>query len=274
MQKTRLTFCDVSGNGFVYAGIVGIWAIVLLPTLLHRHDPVDDPRAMDRFSTAMRILARRTPSTARPSRRSAARPVLVATSAVRSRLAARRRRMLLSLTLSTMLLAGVAALGSLPWWSPLIGVLLATLFIVHLRQQARRSLLVDRRRQSLTRSAQSRQRRRDREDWVRRARERRAAEDRNDELVADVTPVDPDAWAPVPVPLPTYVTAPKAVQRVRIIDLTTPGAWTSGRLREQEPSAIDPAARAITDGVAPEDATDEALDGEIDDIIHRRPAVG
>ena len=63
--------------------------------------------------------------------------------------------MLLALTLSTMLLAGVAALGSLPWWSPLIGVLLATLFVVHLRQQARRSLLVDRRRQSLTRSALS-----------------------------------------------------------------------------------------------------------------------
>ena len=126
----------------------------------------------------------------RPSGRSAARPVLVATSAVRSRLAARRRRMLLALTLSTMLLAGVAALGNLPWWSPLIGVVLVTLFVVHLRKQARRSLLVDRRRQSLTRSAHSRQRRRDREDWVRRARERRVVESRNDhEFVADVAPV-------------------------------------------------------------------------------------
>ena len=181
--------------------------------------------------------------------------------------------MLLALTLSTMLLAGVAALGSLPWWSPLVAVALVTLFVVHLRLQARRSVVVDRRRQSLTRSAQSRQRRRDREDWVRRARERRAV-DHDVDLVADAEPVDPDAWAPVPVPLPTYVTAPKAVRRTRVIDLTTPGAWTSGRLREQEPAAIDPAARAITDGVPPEDATDDALDGEIEDIIQRRPAVG
>jgi hypothetical protein len=262
----------VSGNGFVYAGIIAIWAVVLLPSLLHRHEQVDDPRSMDRFSTAMRILARRTPSPAR----SGSVPSLGATPAVRSRLAARRRRLLLALTLSTVLLAGVAALGNLPWWSPLVGVVLLTLFLVHLRLQTRRAADVDRRRRSLTRSVQSRQRRRDREDWVRRARERRAGSEVDSDLDAHSAPVaaDPDAWAPVPVPLPTYVTAPKAVRRTRVIDLTTPGAWTSGRLREEEPSAIDPAARAITDGVPPEDATDEALDGELDDIIERRPAVG
>jgi Ca2+/Na+ antiporter len=267
----------VSGNGFVYAAIVGIWAVVLLPTLLHRHDPIDDPRSMDRFSTAMRILARRTPSSiGSGSASSTTRASLAAAAGVRSRLAARRRRMLIALTLSTMLLAVVAALGNLPWWSPLVGVALVTLFVVHLRMQARRSRLVDRRRRSLTRSAQSQQRRRDREDWVRRARERRAAavEEPTPDVLPDALQIDPDAWAPVPVPLPTYVTAPKAVRHTRVIDLTTPGAWTSGRLREDEPATIDPAARAITDGVAPEDATDEALDGEIDDIIERRPATG
>lgn len=46
-------------------------------------------------------------------------------------------------------------------------------------------------------------------------------------------PVDPVAhsgWEPVPVPLPTYVTAPRAQRVIRTIDLATPGAWTSGRL--------------------------------------------
>jgi hypothetical protein len=269
----------VSGNGFVYAGIIGIWAIVLLPSLLHRHEQVDDPRSMDRFSTAMRILARRTPSTT-PSGRyaTATRPSLVAALPVRSRVAARRRRLLLALTLSTLLLAGVAALGSVPWWSPLVGVVLLTLFLVHLRLQARRVAVVDRHRRSLTRAAQAQQRRRHREDWVHRARGDRTPSGTSTDLDldADASPVaaDPDAWAPVPVPLPTYVTAPKAVRRTRVIDLTTPGAWTSARLREEEPSAIDPAARRITEGVEPQDATDEALDGELDDIIERRPAVG
>jgi hypothetical protein len=36
-----------------------------------------------------------------------------------------------------------------------------------------------------------------------------------------------EAWSPVPVPVPTYVTAPVAPQRAaRIVDLTRPGAWT------------------------------------------------
>lgn len=44
-------------------------------------------------------------------------------------------------------------------------------------------------------------------------------------------PMDPvSGWEPVPVPLPTYVTAPRARRVIRTIDLATPGAWTSGRL--------------------------------------------
>ncbi|HYO39218.1 MAG TPA: hypothetical protein VER39_06155, partial [Nocardioidaceae bacterium] len=50
--------------------------------------------------------------------------------------------------------------------------------------------------------------------------------------------VEPDAapdapsgtlWDPLPVTLPTYVTAPKARRTVRTIDLGEPGTWTSGR---------------------------------------------
>ena len=42
------------------------------------------------------------------------------------------------------------------------------------------------------------------------------------------------AWEPVPVPLPTYVTAPKAPRSVRVIDLTKPGLWTSGHIEPEE----------------------------------------
>ena len=53
----RLTFCNVSGNGFVYAAS-SAWAIVLLPTLLHRrpgrrpacHGPLLDSDAHSRAS--------------------------------------------------------------------------------------------------------------------------------------------------------------------------------------------------------------------------------
>jgi hypothetical protein len=57
-------------------------------------------------------------------------------------------------------------------------------------------------------------------------------------------------WNPVPVPLPTYVTAPKAVRAARTIELGGDGAWTSGRLPREEPVLRRPT--AVSD---PEPAT-------------------
>ncbi|MDY0809921.1 hypothetical protein [Kitasatospora purpeofusca] len=53
------------------------------------------------------------------------------------------------------------------------------------------------------------------EEWVDGMRERGAA--------------GPDSWEPVPVPLPTYVTAPVAPRVNRGLDLSAPGTWTAGR---------------------------------------------
>ncbi|HVQ18614.1 MAG TPA: hypothetical protein VMT27_06205 [Actinomycetes bacterium] len=61
---------------------------------------------------------------------------------------------------------------------------------------------------------------------------------------------DDEAWRPNSLPLPTYVTAPKAIRPIRVIDLTTPGAWTSGRL-------IDDEGLATEDALAAELAADE-----------------
>ncbi|MFB6892612.1 hypothetical protein ACFCX4_25235 [Kitasatospora sp. NPDC056327] len=56
------------------------------------------------------------------------------------------------------------------------------------------------------------------EEWVDGMRERGAA--------------GPDSWEPVPVPLPTYVTAPVAPRVNRGLDLSAPGTWSSGRPAE------------------------------------------
>ena len=55
----------------------------------------------------------------------------------------------------------------------------------------------------------------DHEEWVDGLRERGAA--------------GPDSWEPVPVPLPTYVTAPVAPRVTRGLDLGAPGTWSAGR---------------------------------------------
>jgi hypothetical protein len=51
--------------------------------------------------------------------------------------------------------------------------------------------------------------------------------------------LDDEEWRPQSWPLPTYVTKPKAVRPVRVIDLTTPGAWTSGRLLDDEAEPVE-----------------------------------
>ncbi|MFE4599690.1 gephyrin-like molybdotransferase receptor GlpR [Kitasatospora indigofera] len=80
----------------------------------------------------------------------------------------------------------------------------------------------------------------DHEEWVDGIRERGAA--------------GPDSWEPVPVPLPTYVTAPVAPRVTRGLDLGAPGTWTAGRPAEPRSTPLfdqyaePPAAAPAEDG--------------------------
>ncbi|WP_073924976.1 hypothetical protein [Streptomyces sp. CB03911] len=79
----------------------------------------------------------------------------------------------------------------------------------------------------------------DHEEWVDGIRERGAA--------------GPDSWEPVPVPLPTYVTAPVAPRVTRDLDLGSPGTWTAGRPAEPRSTPLfdqyaEPPAAPAEDG--------------------------
>ena len=43
----------------IYAAIVAVWAAYLVPLWLRRHDEESEQRSAERFSSAMRVLARR-----------------------------------------------------------------------------------------------------------------------------------------------------------------------------------------------------------------------
>ena len=62
-------------------------------------------------------------------------------------------------------------------------------------------------------------------------------------------PAQGDSWDPVPVPLPTYVTAPVAPRAGGDIDLGAPDTWSSARSSPAEPPARDTGARR-RDGAA------------------------
>jgi hypothetical protein len=72
-----------------------------------------------------------------------------------------------------------------------------------------------------------------------------------------------DSWSPVEVPLPTYVTAPKAVTPRRVIDLTVPGEWSA---THEQDKAFD--AFIAEQSLLPERADGFATDLENEGVIN------
>ncbi|MEX0171930.1 hypothetical protein MRBLMG1_004614, partial [Streptomyces sp. LMG1-1-1.1] len=162
----------------------------------------------------------------------------------RGKVLARRRRTTTLLFAGFTLGAVVAAVGGVTFlWAPAVPALLLSAYIVHLRVQERRRFVyvMDRRRAEAA-AARLRESRRpaptpepaadptpspqeadrralveqtDHAEWVDQQRER--------------GPARGDSWDPVPVPLPTYVTAPVAPRATSGIDITDPETWSAAR---------------------------------------------
>ena len=252
----------------IFVALAIAWAVYLIPKALKHHDEVARSRSVDRFSTTMRVLARREPVTTRDARlvvtpgRASATTVEVkgpspSPSQLRARREAvrratqRRRRVLAVLLLANATVAGLAGLAVVGWvWQSvpgglLVAWLIACRLMVKSEQAAWTPVSV-----APAVPADSRV------DPTETLPETVAVE-RNeagfDEVVFDddtgelpAVPADPNAWDPVPVTLPTYVTKPVATRTVRTIDLGEPGAWTSGRTAESAELVreADAAARA------------------------------
>ncbi|WP_435849287.1 divisome protein SepX/GlpR [Streptomyces microflavus] len=226
------------------------------------------------------------PSQPRP--RSGAADAERARRAQRSQVLARRRRTTVVLFLAFTLGAIVAAVGGLGFlWAPAVPAVLLSTYIVHLRAQERRrfAFTMDRRRAEVAaqRLRENRPRRHqpaasapaeqdddseahhpepeptptvspqeagrralveqtDHAEWVDQQRERGR--------------VQGDSWEPVPVPLPTYVTAPVAPRATGGVEVGDPETWSAARSSTAEPTqtgtshptapAVDPAPRQRT----------------------------
>jgi hypothetical protein len=224
---------DLSGPIFVALAIA--WAAYLIPKALRHHDDVVRGRSVDKFSTSMRVLARREPVSTRTARLVVAPAKAGGTSVVTKPSAAipepdpayaaqrhavgratrRRRRVLAFLLLGLVAVVGACATGRLGW--PYVAVpaalLVAWLVACRLmvtREHARRpSALI--------------------EPTERDQEEDGAATGSVPVPAAPPASADPRLWDPVPVTLPTYVSKPAARRTVRTIDLDSTGVWTSGR---------------------------------------------
>ncbi|MEU4349228.1 gephyrin-like molybdotransferase receptor GlpR [Streptomyces sp. NPDC023838] len=188
----------------------------------------------------------------------------------RSAVLARRRRTTVLLFLAFTLGAVVAAVGGLGFlWAPAAPAVLLSAYIVHLRAQERRrfAFVMDRRRaEAAAQRLRERQPRRqsaavaETEDEPEphptpepepvvspQEADRRALVEQTDhaewvDQQRERGPERGDSWEPVPVPLPTYVTAPVAPRATGSIDLGAPDTWSSARSSTADPTPPAPPA--------------------------------
>ncbi|AXE78429.1 hypothetical protein P6B95_20055 [Streptomyces atratus] len=210
--------------------------------------------------------------------------------AQRLQVLARRRRTTVVLFLAFTLGAVVAAVGGLGFlWAPAVPAVLLSTYIVHLRAQERRrfAFTMDRRRAEVAAQhlRESRSRRHqpaaaapaeaDEEPEGRRPEPepepapvvspqeagRRALVEQTDhaewvDQQRERGRVQGDSWEPVPVPLPTYVTAPVAPRATGGVEVGNPETWSAARSSTAEPTQtgtshpvappVDPAPRQRT----------------------------
>ncbi|MET9952097.1 gephyrin-like molybdotransferase receptor GlpR [Streptomyces sp. NPDC006339] len=169
----------------------------------------------------------------------------------RGKVLARRRRTTVILFLAFTLGAIVAAVGGLAFlWAPAVPAVLLSAYIVYLRvQERRRFVYVMDRRNAEAAAARLRESRRPAPaaepepaapaptpapTLSPQEADRRALVEQTDhaewvDQQRDRGPARGDSWDPVPVPLPTYVTAPVAPRASGGVDITDPETWSSAR---------------------------------------------
>ncbi|WP_432082903.1 divisome protein SepX/GlpR [Streptomyces sp. WAC 04229] len=211
----------------------------------------------------------------------------------RTKVLARRRRTTVMLFLAFTLGSVVAAVGGLAFlWAPGVPALLLSAYIAYLRAQERRRFAFQMdRRQAEVAAQRLRDRgprppgRRTSADPVGAvgdpdaeepdegpeteadaglsalAADRRALVEQTDHAEWVDQQREPrgrprgDSWDPVPVPLPTYVTAPVAPRATPDVDLAAPDAWSSARS-----SAVTPEQEDAVSAPAPDRPADPAED--------------
>ncbi len=249
----------IMASGIIYLSIVGMWVAYFVPRWVHSHDE-SSGKSVERYKSAMRTVTSTTgeklmssgPVHAELDRESKIAQVLL------------RRRIVFALLIvgfgATIFEALFNSISLLYALIPVIGL---AAYVAHVRRQSVADRLQLRRVTQLHRStagvsptnlSQVFTPKESREHWVPLA-------DR--EIIGVVilpkgTAELRNSWQPSSVPLPTYVSAPKAVVSKRVIDLTIPGAWSDDQeqLANEALSAVAPTRDEVFDQQLAEEAVE------------------
>lgn len=270
------------GTGLIFAVIAGLWAVVLVPMWLRRHESTNEVRQVSRFQGTMATLGGRaaTPppsSTAtvdpaplrRPNPARAARSLPSSPAAT----ARRRRAVLIAVGVVLVVALGAALAGAVRLEYVLAAAAVVVVILLGMAAWSRRRA----RQQARRRRSAAQAARRERLDRINATTPPAGTTRRQEQTAVGVPPPAPAvydaeaerAWEPVAVPLPTYVTAPRAPRVVRVIDLTRPGRWVEGEDSPSAAGAVPLAEPAVTTEFIP-GAQDSIVTGEV--VVERRRA--
>ncbi|MDD2857553.1 MAG: hypothetical protein PHU75_02665 [Candidatus Nanopelagicales bacterium] len=228
-------------TGLIYLVIIALWAAVLIPMWLRRHDQISEVRSTTRFSTAMRSLGSPRSGETMANSRTAA----TARRSTAHERAAQRRTIVLGLLTALLAVSLLLAVASMvPKWLPVGAAVLVAAFVVATAMTASQ-------RTAATASARAPR------DEQRRPAER-AAEVPNRAPAPVAQPAvddweswnawdDDESWEAVPSTLPTYVNSPRASVIPRPIDRARPDEWNgtamieaASQMRRHQEAAAEP----------------------------------
>ncbi len=205
-------------TGLIYLVIIALWAAVLIPMWLKRHDQVSEVRSTTRFSTAMRSLANQRSGENMPNPQQTRQHY---GNSAHERATQRRTMVLGALTalLAVTLLLAFASIA--PKWLPVISAVLVTSFLVATVMTA-----PARKQTQLMQPAPIRVPQARRAPAPVAAPALAAEDDWENWNAWD----DENSWEAVPSTLPTYVNSPRASVIPRPIDRAHPGEWTGAAM--------------------------------------------
>ena len=238
------------GSGIIYAVVAVIWIAYFVPAWLRRHDEVSESRSVERYRSAMRVVSRGTDAEigVTVSEKVEAREAMLR----------RRQRLFVGITGMLLLTMGLAMSGLISSWLVALPLIGGALYVVYTRKAKVSEDLIARRHAIRATHNHDLSLRPSKLSFARAVQEPVVASTSISSTVHIIERGE-RAWEPAQVPVPTYVSAPKAVRAYRVIDLTKPGAWTADQQIEEAArlAAIAPSRDEVFDQVAADAAATE-----------------
>ena len=246
-------------SGLIYIAIIGMWVAYFAPRWIHDRNEFSG-KSVERFKSALRIVANQSPESSTTG--GAIHIDLDREAKFRQDLLRRRIIFtLISFSLITTVIGGI--MNTMPFIYAAVPLSAMLIYVANVRRHViadqlhkRRVAQMNRRSsgESASNLAEVVQPKSNTEHWIPLSER----ELKGVVILPKGSAAIRNAWEPTEVPVPTYLSAPKAVSAKRVIDLTNPGQWSEEqeRLEREALAAASPSRDEIFD----QQLADEAVE--------------